>query len=247
MRLLLLVLSVLFTIPLTGQSITTDRPDQTESAVTVGKGTLQLEGGMLLFRDREAAYRAITAPSVLVRYGISEILELRFFSEYSAFNAGNNRFRPQDSWSDPQLGAKLDLAPLVKTKFNMAILTHFVLPTNTSGSGASWGLVSKLALAHELSPTLSLGYNLGYNYMDDMAFPNWSAAFAFGLTDELGLFIEPYGGWYDWKEIETSLDFGFTYLLNEDVQADLSYGVGLNHETHFFSMGISWRFRDLGL
>ncbi|MBW1687343.1 MAG: transporter [Deltaproteobacteria bacterium] len=45
-------------------------------------------------------------------------------------------------------------------------------------------------------------------------------------------------------EDEHSIDSGVTYLLSDDVQLDLSAGVGLNRAApdFFISVGFAWRF-----
>ena len=45
-------------------------------------------------------------------------------------------------------------------------------------------------------------------------------------------------------EDEHSIDSGVTYLLTDDLQLDLSAGVGLNHAApdFFIGAGVAWRF-----
>ena len=59
--------------------LVTDRPDQTESAVVVPVGTLQVEGGATWIRDDGdgVEIEAFEAPGTLLRYGLVPRLELR--------------------------------------------------------------------------------------------------------------------------------------------------------------------------
>ena len=53
------------------QTIVTDRPDQTESSSTIGKGELQIESGILFGTAKDDLFseELLLAPTVLWRYG----------------------------------------------------------------------------------------------------------------------------------------------------------------------------------
>ena len=64
--------------------------------------------------------------------------------------------------------------------------------------------------------------------------------------DRLGGFVEYFGGVKTrGEDDEHSVDGGFTWLVNDDLQLDLSAGVGLNHAApdFFVSAGFAWRYR----
>jgi biopolymer transport protein ExbD len=42
------------------------------------------------------------------------------------------------------------------------------------------------------------------------------------------------------KEFVLNFDTGFTYLANENLQFDFSFGTGLNHRMNYLSIGFSW-------
>ena len=62
-------------IPSYGQEIITDRPDFTESPVTVPVGSIQIETGAEYTRDNPAS--ELSCPNALVRMGLFEKLECR--------------------------------------------------------------------------------------------------------------------------------------------------------------------------
>lgn len=66
-----------------GQELVTDRPDQTESSVTVPKGSLQIESGFLLGYSEENRFstRDLLLPTTLFRIGLTNNLELRIVSQ----------------------------------------------------------------------------------------------------------------------------------------------------------------------
>jgi len=58
-----------------GQELVTDRPDFTESAIVIPAKTVQIESGFTWID--ESTSEALSGPEVLVRWGLSERLELR--------------------------------------------------------------------------------------------------------------------------------------------------------------------------
>ncbi len=67
------------------ERIETERHDFTQSAVTVGRGVLQVEGGYSYFyKDTgEEIENAHTTPEMLIRVGLSEDIELRLRTNYA--------------------------------------------------------------------------------------------------------------------------------------------------------------------
>lgn len=221
--------------------IVTDRPDQTESASSVGKGNLQIESGILLGLETEngSSVRQILAPTTLFRYGITKGIELRFVHQFETLKYGDNRVL---GISDFEIGTKIELLKSEKRNTEMAFLTHLVLPTGTKElTGDKFGTVNKLSIAHEISDNLNLGYNVGYNYFGigkgDLTY---SAALGISVNDKVGVYIEPYGDVIDFEKLMASFDTGFTYLANDNLQFDFSFGMGINHQMNYVSVGVSW-------
>ena len=66
------------------------------------------------------------------------------------------------------------------------------------------------------------------------------------LTSRLSAFVEYFSTIRaSGEEDEHGMDGGFTYLLSDDLQIDLSAGAGLNRATpdFFVGFGIAWRIR----
>jgi hypothetical protein len=106
-----ILLAVLFKTILSGTiigQIITDRPDQTESSSTVGKGNLQLETGMLLDIEGENQFstRHFLAPATLFRYGVLNGAELRISSQLETQKTDGQSIR---GISDIEVGVKIQL------------------------------------------------------------------------------------------------------------------------------------------
>ena len=241
MRKICLLLLVLFSVQmLRAQNIVTDRPDQTEAASTIPKGSFQIETGILIMdEDREIVDQELILPTTLFRYGLTDIFELRVVHEYSIRKWDPIRFTDgtYTGFNDLQFGFKLFIFEGGITQ--ISLLSHAVAPTGTSSfGGGDWGTINKLSIAHDISDNFSVGYNVGYDYLGD-DFITYSLALGFSLTDKLGAYLEPFGAFND-GDHSSNYDMGVTYLLKPNVQLDFSFGFGLNNSMNYSSFGISW-------
>lgn len=241
MRNLLLLPFFLLCVNLNAQ-IVTDRPDQTESSSSVGKGNLQIESGFLLGFEGEGsdANRQILAPSTLFRYGVVDWLELRFVSQIETLRQGEDAIL---GISDLEVGMKVELYAKEDSPTEMALLSHLVAPIGTEGlSGGRFGTVNKLCISHGLGENLDLGYNLGYDYMGQgRGSLTYSLALGVGVNDKVGVYIEPYGEVAEFEQFLLNADAGFTYLLHDNLQFDFSFGSGITHRMNYLSLGVSWK------
>jgi hypothetical protein len=225
-----------------GQTIITDRPDQTESSSTIPKGSLQIEAGFLLgSSDNDIIKeRQILAPSILSRYGLTNGIELRLLTQFESIK---NRSTDEvyDGISDLEIGAKVQLFKKESSTTEIAFLSHLILPTASKQlTNDKFGSINKLSISHPLSESIGIGYNVGYDYfgMGNGNF-TYSLALGIGLTNTMGIYLEPYGAVIDFKTHEASFDVGVTYLPKDNLQFDLSYGIGLNHTMNYISVGCS--------
>ncbi|MBT8229489.1 MAG: transporter [Bacteroidia bacterium] len=240
-RLLVSLLVIAFmSFPLISQEIVTDRPDQTESATAVPKNAFQLESGILVSHEGED-FREILSPTNLFRYGLFENLELRLTYDFMQLKSDEKRIS-QTGFGDIQAGFKYQFYRNGKTE--IAILSHLVFPSGTgeSFSQGSYASINKLAIAHTLSDRFNLSYNLGYDYFDKGVF-TYSLALGIGLNDKIGYYIESYGE-ADNEAHLSNMDTGFTYLLNDTLQFDFSFGTGINVDMNYLSIGVSWLILD---
>lgn len=245
---LFLLVCALLTLPMmpcSAQQIETDRPDQTESSSVIPKRSMQLETGIQYGHVGWAKNREVhlLMPTALLRIGILKNIELRVVNQFlrvqnEELNLGHFGF------SDVELGAKVQLLRKEHVNTEIAFISHVVLPVgNELLTGNRIGSINKLCISHALNSLLTLGYNLGYNYIEaSEQFATYSIALGFSLGERLGFYIEPYGNWDFNQSLNHNLDGGFTYLLKDNIQLDASYGVGLNYRMHYAALGLSWNF-----
>ena len=241
MRLLLTVLYIAISTTLLAQEITTDRPDQTESAAVVGPKAFQFESGFLVQQNGNLN-QEILLPTNLFRIGLSKKLELRVVHEYqiSKVQLSDNTLA---GFNDLQLGFKWQLFESNDASTQLAVISHAVLPTGT-GLGFSldnYGVINKLSFGQDLSNDWSIGINLNYDYLESHSL-GYTLAVGYGITSQLGVYFETFGNKTEDQDFENYYDAGLTYLLRENIQLDFSFGSGLNTDMNYLSVGLSWLF-----
>jgi hypothetical protein len=223
------------------QDMITDRPDQTESSVSLSPGFFQLESGTVL--ENTPQTQVWIANSTLFRYGVIKGLEMRMVTEIiqveseSVNNSGTLRM------GDMQVGVKYQF--LSQEKLTAAVIAHAIFPTGdevlTSGQTGFSGV---FCVSTVVGDKLSLGANAGYKQTDaENELAVFSTAAGYPLNSRLGFYAEVFGRGYGLEEMYWHYDNGFTYMIHENLQADLSFGTGLNARYGYYSLGISWRMK----
>lgn len=242
------LLGLLPTCGLTAQEpLVSDRPDVTESAVTVSAGRWQLEAGSTWAEDR-GGDEELTVGEVLLRRGLSDRSELRLgVPSYLAAD------RAPDGFEDAALGLKLRLIQAETDRPRRpqtALIVETTLPTGSRGVREPHAQpTALLAVAWPLGAATELAANLGATYasVGGEQFGQAVASVALGreLADRLGGYVELFGSSREEPGGDASVlfDSGVTWSLGPDLQLDLRVGVGLDEATpdRFAGMGIVWR------
>jgi len=242
-KILVLITLCMFAKGIKGQTIITDRPDQTESSSTVSQGTLQLETGVLVeySPDGASSQSRILAPTTLFRYGLNKAVEFRLLSQFESIKSPWAT-KSIKGISDLEIGTKIQLLKQEGVNTEIAILSHLILPTGSRGlSSDKYGTINKLSISHQVSEQTSFGYNVGYNYFDlGKGNLTYSAALGVTVNSKVGIYLEPYGELIDLNVYQASFDAGFTYLIKDNFQLDFSFGTGINYKMNYLSAGFSW-------
>jgi hypothetical protein len=229
----------------------TDRPDQTETAVVVPVGTVQVELGASLAIDEDGGERTETAgaPGTLVRYAFHPRFELRL--EWPGWIEAES----QREAADPELGVKVVLASAQGARPDMALIAHVSVPVGGEPVGSPRADPSvRLSVAHTLSDRVGLGWNAGWeaaSFRDVNGDVHtltrfvYTACLGFELASRWGAYTEFFGDLPagDSTPAAHAFDGGFTVLVAPRVQLDVSAGVGLNSQApdRFVGFGISFR------
>jgi hypothetical protein len=228
----------------------TDRPDKTESASTVPSGSLQIETGFEHLRetyDDGADLSSLNAVGALFRYGILNDIELRFAGAFLSQEIRTITSNlSSDGMADFMIGAKYEFINDDETFPDFALMTHLFLPVGaeTHRPGKVEPQVV-LSLSKPFTELFSLGSNFGahYNSTSENIFYFFTFAGGFGLTDELGAFVEIFSEIFSDTDPFYSLNAGFTYLVLTNLQMDISGGNGLfnNSKVWYLGTGITVR------
>ena len=228
------------------EPIATDRPDQTEAAAIVPAGYVQMEFGFGHVEHKPG--RTLILPNALLKYGVNEFFELRFITSYASTRIDGQ----------PDADGFLPLTLGFKTKFTeehgiwpkISLLGHFVLPGIVGNDVAIKNLAPdfRFAFAHTLSKSFSLGYNLGVFWDGSNPEPVFIYSLAPGYSvGKFGFYVEGYGFIPQGsdREVRFLMDGGMTYLVNNNLQLDLSYGHNVtdNFMESYTALGVSYRFR----
>lgn len=224
------------------QTIVTDRPDQTESSSTIEKGELQIEAGVLYGTERDDFFseELLLAPTVLWRYGITNGIELRLLTEFASVKDKLTNDK-SSGITDLQLGTKIQILKKEEIKTEIAFVSHLIIPTAKDElTFDKVGTINKISVAHDIGDTFSFGYNIGYdNYGTGSGDLTYSLALGIGISDKISMYIEPFGALVEMDTHKANFDAGFTYLVQDNLQLDVSAGTGINHKMNYVSVGCS--------
>ncbi len=244
--LLLLALSYL---PIAAQQnppepINTDRPDFTESAIVVPHRYLQVENGFTYENDRRIY--TLSGPETLIRYGACKRFELRLgLPSYFSQRAGGVS---ASGFGDTYVGAKFQLGP-TPSGLDISLIPAVFLPTGPRDfSTRTVDPELKFCLSKDLSERVSLSgmlyWSLPTEYQRRNSTLQTTLSLGWNLAKRWNVFLEYAGTFSAHAGPQHIAHSGFSYLLNDDVQLDIHYGLGLNNNSpeSFIGAGVSFRF-----
>ncbi len=229
-----------------------DRPDFTESPLTVGRGVVQIESGYTFTHDSSAGVQTAnnSFPQTLWRIGmIAEWFEFRIAYNYETNDVklpnvpGRQHMQGSD---DLYLGMKICLTPQEGILPKMGLIPSLTVPTGSPAftkGDVTPGLL--LAYGWNITKKISLGMTTGAaRDRDDIGngFVEFaqSGSFDFELTKKLSCYTELYllsPTGHTIEQVQYYFDSGFTYHVTNNIQLDIEAGVGLNEVADDFFAG----------
>jgi hypothetical protein len=234
-------------------SIETDRPDQTESPSIVPKKWIQMEMGFVKHADRyEPRFTReywFHHPSLLTKYGIAKRFELRLITELSTYKTKyDNHVSYKTGISAVELGGKLNFFDEKGWRPKTSLIAHYEFGNlRTLFHDTIDGLNFRLTMQHTLSPSISLGYNLGMRWELFGYPPAFIYTFAPGFTisEKWYAYIEAFGSIWKSSAPENTIAGGTAFKINNNFKVDASGGIGISKAApaYYFSLGASLRFK----
>ena len=213
-------------------SIVADRPGLADGSTTVAHGVVQLETGLTV---EDAGDESFTLPTLL-RYGITDRLELRIASDVFGWTSDDG-----------------DVAP-VSAGFKFAVrdgafplsLIASIQPPSGAGNLRSDGFEGEARLVSdiELAEGWSLTPNVGIGVVEG---GGAAAIFAATLEHEMGraLPFVDFETTIDHGDLSMIADAGVAWVVRPDTQLDISAGVDVTGDQYpewFIAAGYSRRF-----
>jgi len=225
--------------------INTDRPDQSDGAYTMHRNVFQVETGAYVSTLDE--YNQALVQSSMVRYGITERLELRFLFELGLFN--NQYLHTSEAGIFPfavcskiALVKENGLIPDITLSGYLRLpfaATQNIRPAHYSSTGV-------LVMQHSLGDLFTVACNAGItrNAEDKKLLYPVTAVFILAPKAHFSFFGEYYAFFQPLYLPSNNVDFGFLYCTHHHMQFDVALGTTLlpGTKSNFVTLGFSYRF-----
>lgn len=234
--------------------LNTDRPDFTESAEVVPRGSLQFEGGYDFNTTGNNGYHAVG--ETLVRFGLLRWWELRLGLNSWLWEDGNTI--AAGGKDDVSVGMKFQLLRknniLSIWKPDAALILETALPSGSGDYRENMLQPSiKLALSWPVSPWFDIGINVGYVYAGENGcrFHQFieSVVAGFSLGERWWVYLEFYCIQPEERKSSDAhyVDGGLAFSVGEDLQLDAKAGYRIDRgsEEYYFGAGAVLRIPGL--
>jgi Putative MetA-pathway of phenol degradation len=234
--------------------IDTDRPGQTISSTTVPKKWIQTEIG---YGKQTYRFQPILQdtyfqlPSLLVKYGIGNKLEVRLITEFAYIKEENiNVNAIYKGINNLQVGVKYNFLKQKGIIPKSALIAHYSFNgarTIIKGKDSIDGGNVRLAMSNKISEKLVIGYNVGIELKswDSKRMYLYTFSPRYIMTEKFQAFVEIYGFFWKGRIPQTSVDGGISYCINDNLKIDASGGTRINGGNYlkFYAVGASFRFK----
>lgn len=219
----------------TAVELITDRPDFTESAVTVPIGTFQFEAGATWSDD---GVRTLAGPELLVRWGLRDRLEIRLAApDWVDFTGGNLR----SGLGDAEVSVKARLRRW--GPWDLAVLPALTLPTGDTGltTGAVDPSVA-LVGARDLGEEWSIAAQLtgAWPTLGRERSSEWTASLSTStaIGARTSTFLEAAAVLPGIGGTSLVLHHGYTFRVGAAWQVDAHVAAGLEHDAPDLLIGV---------
>ncbi len=224
-----------------------DRPGIADLPYTVKPNQYQVELGFERINRKD--YMRWSAPTFLLRTGISPNAEIRFGARYIVQDSLRDLAEPfnwNSGFAPISIGFKTKMVKENGIIPEIALLTDILVPFTKSEYRAKYsGHDIFLLMNNTFNKKWSLNTNLGAIWENVSNEAIWLYAFCLDYqpNSKLGFFFEQYSYFPDESPTELAVDGGITYLIAPKMQIDCSAGVSLvnGNVMNFVGCGFTMR------
>jgi hypothetical protein len=238
--------------------LSTDRPDQTESAHTVPKGWVQVESNLLSFSRTYGGGERVQDTSLgdfLLKYGITHDTDLEIgwapWLLHRDTDMAGFLQHESSGYGDVTLRVKTSLTGNDSGAYALAVLPWVTLPGASAGLGSGrWEYGVTINQELEIGGGWELGSSLflAMTVTDERERyfePAFTLALGHDLTERLAFYVETYQSWRSdgSRYLQSSFDGGLTYQVTPNLKFDAGvnwYYNGRQALNPF--VGVSFRF-----
>jgi hypothetical protein len=203
-----------------------DRPDETESAVSVPPGMLQVEAGYTATRREGTLHHAVG--EFLLRLGMGERTEARIGLGSWLFGDPARDSLVTSALSDPTFGLKHVIRRSART--GVALMATVALPGPAHRPSLREADAElRLAAARSAGERAELGANAwaGVPVSGGPATAGLTLVAGFDVAERVGAFVETFASRTAGGATRPFLDAGATWRIHREVQLDVRAGAGL--------------------
>jgi hypothetical protein len=246
-----LAVCLLASLAAAGEPLEPNRPGQADPPTVLAPGVAHIEGGFTFERETEGDDTdTLTAPEVELRLGVYDRIEIQLFAEglVQEWREGDGN---STGGSDLELDARVRLWEQARWRPATAVDFGLSFPTGSAfATSGGFDPEGEILYAWDFAERWNLNGNFDFaseTQGDDDSSRHFvfRPELALGLTisHRLGTFVEYYGVIEEDAPDQHSVDGGVTFLLNENLQLDISASAGLNDAApdFFVAAGVAWR------
>lgn len=215
--------------PLGLRDLAADRPDATESPITVDKGHWQIETSVVDY-TKDYQFQAWTWGETNLKYGLTDNMDLQFiFAPYTEENSAGDL---TDGFGDVAFRLKYNLWGNDGGKTALALFPYVKVPTGAELSNDKWegGLI--VPFSYEINDKWGFGCQLEWEYAYDDEGDDYdssllhTAVVGYSINDKWGVYGE-YLGIFG-HQYQAHASGGLTYAVTDLFQLDIGAVAGLN-------------------
>ncbi|WP_367873437.1 transporter [Luteolibacter sp. Populi] len=235
------------------RELSPDRPDTTESPITVEPGGFQVESSFWAYaRDKSGGIetQTWTLAETNFKIGLNSCQDLQFVVRpYIRESQRGLADSDAEGFGDVEVRWKWNLWGNDGGSSALGLMPFVSVPTHTAVSSGEWEGGTILTYSHDLAAGWGLGVQgeVDRVWDEDSHRHEWdflhTLVLGHDLGDSAGFYVE-YIGVTGAHPYEASMSAGITWALGPDVQLDIGGVAGLNDAAEDYSVfqGITFRF-----